>query len=223
MKLEDVTLISVCGDEKFLDQIIKAADICSQNVNFGATKILSNIEIQCEYEVVKIPRLDKLAYSKFMMYELRKYVTTEFCLTFQGDGFIINPHLWNNEFLDYDYIGAPWVNEKYNNVGNGGFSLRSQKFLQAAETLEYNSKIQFQNHVPAGELITPEDWFICNYNFNAMKKMGVNFSNINIAYKFAVEHPSIHKFFDRNNLKTYNSFGFHGHFNKAAMKLLESN
>ena len=24
------------------------------------------------------------------------------------DGHIVNPHLWTNEFLKYDYIGAPW-------------------------------------------------------------------------------------------------------------------
>jgi hypothetical protein len=223
MKLNNITLISVCGDERFIDNIIKAANLCNKHFNFYATKILSNIPIKCNYDIVEIPKLDKLQYSQFMMYELRKYVDTEFCLTFQGDGFIINSDLWTDEFLKYDYIGAPWLNEKYNNVGNGGFSLRSQKFLQSAETLEYNSSIQFQSHIPAGQLITPEDWFVCNYSYAQMKNMGVKFADIHTAYRFSVEHPSYAKLYDRHDLSSYKSFGFHGDFNVAAMKLLEKN
>lgn len=222
INLPQITLVAICGNEKFLNGTIRAAKVCAKHINFGALKILSNINTEVDgIDIIKIKELDQEAYSRFSMYELDSYIDTEYCLTFQWDGFVVNPNLWNNKFLDYDYIGAPWLNEKYNNVGNGGFSLRSQKFMQAAKTLEYNNKIQFQPHIPAGQLITPEDWFVCNYSYDNMINMGVKFADVNTAYTFSVEHPSINKFYNRNDINTYRSFGFHGSFNTAAMKLLE--
>lgn len=222
LSLPDITLTSVCGNPKFLVGIIRAARCCMKNIDFGKIRILSNVEIKIpDIEIVKIPSLDKEQYCNFCLYELPKYIDTEYCLTFQGDGFVINTDFWTDEFLDYDYIGAPWTQEVLNNVGNGGFSLRSKKFLYSAKTLEYNSKIQFQSHIPAGELVTPEDWFVCCYSYKKMVAMGVKFPSISLAYQFAVEHPSQYKSYDRFDISTYNSFGFHGDFNKAAMSLLE--
>lgn len=223
INLDNITLISVCGDARFLIGIIKAAKHCMKSVNFKNVKILSNTVVKTEdIEIIQIPSLNQEQYCKFCLYELPKYVNTDFCLTFQGDGFIINPSLWNNDFLNYDYIGAPWIHEVINQVGNGGFSLRSQKFLYSANKLEYNSKIQFQVNIPAGQLVTPEDWFTCCYSYHDMINMGVKFADFDTAYKFSVEHPSQYKMYDRFDLSTYNSFGFHGVFNKAAMgQLLE--
>jgi hypothetical protein len=220
--LKDITLVSVCGNAAFLLDIIKAAKYSMEHINFGKVKILSNVETSIEgIEIIKIPSLDKLQYSLFCLYELPKYVDTEYCLTFQGDGFVINPNLWKSEFLEYDYIGAPWTSKEINQVGNGGFSLRSQKFLHSAKTLEYNSRIQFQKHIPAGQLITPEDWFVCCYSYESMINMGVKFPNMDLAYEFSVEHPSLIKRYNYYDLSTYKSFGFHGSFNLAAMQLLE--
>lgn len=222
LNLTNITLISVCGDQKFLIGIIKAAQHCMKYADFKAVKILSNVIVSIpNIEIIKIPSLNKEQYSIFSLYELYKYVDTDFCLTFQGDGFIINPNAWSNNFLNYDYIGAPWMHKVVNQVGNGGFSLRNQKFMHSAKTLEYNSKIQFQPHIPAGKLVTPEDWFACCYSYKTMINLGVKFADFDTAYKFSVEHPAPHKKYDRYNIMTYNSFGFHGSFNVAAMNLLE--
>jgi hypothetical protein len=222
ISLDNVTLISVCGDIKFLLKIIKAAKYCMKQVNFAKVKILSNMVVHNnDIEIIKIPRLNQEQYSHFCLYELPKYVETDYCLTFQGDGFIINSNLWNPQFLDYDYIGAPWTTKARNQVGNGGFSLRSQKFLHSAKTLEYNSKIQFIKDIKPGQLVTPEDWFVCCYSYDEMTSMGVKFPDIKLAYEFSVEHPSNIKNYDRYDVNTYNSFGFHGSFNFGAMKLLE--
>jgi hypothetical protein len=223
LNLKDVTLVSICGNEHFLQKTIDAAQFCLKDIEFKETIILSNKEFKLDnIKCIKINSLNKEEYSHFCLYELPKYIETEYCLTFQWDGFIINPSLWTEEFYSYDYIGAPWIGNKNNNVGNGGFSLRSQKFLQSAKTLSYNSKIQFQPHVPAGELVTPEDWFVCNHEYETMRNLGVKFADVSLAYKFSVEHPSIFKFFNRQDVSTYNSFGFHGQFNVAAMALLEN-
>lgn len=43
-----------------------------------------------------------------MVYELGDYIETDFVMLVHYDGFIVHPELWRDEFLDYDYIGAPW-------------------------------------------------------------------------------------------------------------------
>lgn len=223
LSLPDITLVSVCGNSKFLVGIIKAARQCMKNTDFGKIKILSNIYTTLDnIEIVKIPQLNQEEYSRFCLYELPNYIDTDFCLTFQGDGFIIDHNFWTDDFLQYDYIGAPWTSGKNNRVGNGGFSLRSKKFLQSAKTLEYNSKIQFQSNIPAGVLVTPEDWFACCYKYETMINMGIKFADINTAYNFSVEHPSRIKNYNTHDLSSYKSFGFHGSFNVAAMSLLET-
>ena len=72
-----------------------------------------------------------------------QYIPSEIFLIFQTDTFIIeeNKELIN-EFLEYDYVGAPWGEtylpeysiHEYNAVGNGGLSLRKKsKMLQILE------------------------------------------------------------------------------------------
>lgn len=70
-----------------------------------------------DVEFVKISKLtSNNDYGKIIFDILPKYITDDFVLVFQWDGFILNPSNWFDSFLDYDYIGAP-----YNNwVGNGG-------------------------------------------------------------------------------------------------------
>jgi len=220
--LENITLISVCGDSRYLIYTIKAALKCMEGISFKSVKILSNILVSCTsgIEIVKIDRLNQEQYSHFCLYELMNYVDTEYVLNFQWDGFVINPQLWNDEFLQFDYIGAPWIDLEHKNVGNGGFSLRSQRFLHSASKLTYNKNIQFQNHTNE-QLVTPEDWFVCAYSHDKMVDMGVKFADMKLAYTFSVEHPSIHHRYNRFDLATYKSFGFHGAFNAAAMNTLK--
>jgi hypothetical protein len=72
-------------------------------------------------------------YSRFMLKGLQGYVKTSHVLTVQWDGYVINPHAWQDQFLDYDYLGAPWPRKSGLWVGNGGFSLRSAKLLAALQ------------------------------------------------------------------------------------------
>ena len=48
------------------------------------------------------------------------------------DGYGVNGGAWTDEFLEYDYIGAPWLWwPDGENVGNGGFTLRSRRLYDA--------------------------------------------------------------------------------------------
>ena len=92
--------------------------------------------------------IDYLGYSLFMMHSLYAFIETDYCLIVQDDGWVLNGKNFKPEYYDYDYIGAPshcafgdgnlylkfsWTQatEPVKVVQNGGFSLRSKRFLEA--------------------------------------------------------------------------------------------
>lgn len=148
LQLPDVTLIAATSTEA--DETQAALLHCAGYANFGAVKMLIlGSELprsrHAGVEYVTIPSTEFLGYQgyqRFMIEELNAYVETGHCLVVQADGFICDPSRWRDQFLGYDYIGAPWpeciadydgwvVRLDRNRVGNGGFSLRSKKLLEA--------------------------------------------------------------------------------------------
>jgi len=78
-----------------------------------------------------------------------QYIPTETFLIFQTDTLIIEKYKeMINEFLEYDYVGAPWSEtylpefglHEYNAVGNGGLSLRKKSKM--LEILEKNKETE---------------------------------------------------------------------------------
>jgi Flp pilus assembly protein TadD len=71
-------------------------------------------------------------YSQFVLASLLDHVDTPHVLLVQWDGYALNPEAWRGDFLDCDYIGAKWFwAPEGQRVGNGGFSLRSHRLLEA--------------------------------------------------------------------------------------------
>jgi hypothetical protein len=131
--------------------------------------------------------------SNFTFVDLPKLITTDYCLNIHDDGFVINPHLWTNDFLNYDYIGAPWKNYgQRNRVGNGGFVLRSNKFIQLTKYLHHRP-----NRHDDGELcIDYYDYFISK---------GCKYAPLELAAKFSLESKIPECEYNLDNC-----FGFHG-------------
>lgn len=109
-----------------------------------------------------------------MVKELYKYVDTDFVLCTQWDAFVLNYKAWSEEFLSYDYIGAPWWFNDENNVGNGGFSLRSKKFINEA------SRLPLKN-------FNPEDVVLCRTYKHLLSIHGIKFAPEHTASKFSFE------------------------------------
>ena len=128
------------------------------------------------------------AYSAFMIKGLAAQVSSSHALIVQWDGFVLNPGAWRNEFLAFDYIGAPWnhIPEPWS-VGNGGFSLRSLRLLQALQD-------------PAIEPGHPEDICICKTYRAALEAKSMRFAPPALAAQFAVEDGPLSPLV----------FGFHG-------------
>lgn len=88
-----------------------------------------------------IDNYNTLLLSPFLYY---KYLDFEFILIYQLDAFVFRDELtlWCEK--KFDYIGAPWFfhnSNKYNAVGNGGFSLRKTK-SHFKIALNYNKQQQ---------------------------------------------------------------------------------
>jgi len=209
LTLPKVTLIAVSSVEILGTEL--ALRISSHDIEFSAIKFLSSedwVPSDPKIQMIKIPPLDFLGYSRFILQDLVHYVDTPFCLVVQADGFVLNANRWRDEFLNYDYIGAPWpldlrmqpgniaLNLTKNSVGNGGFSLRSRNLLIEAAKIDFDS------------LTTPsksEDLIICHFLYEQMLAKGMKFPSPHLAAAFAVESQTASYGY---NPKT--SFGFHG-------------
>lgn len=209
-KLENVTLISITSID--IGSAANALLISSEHCDFAKIKLLSPSKpenLHSSIEHITIPPIDFIGYSKFMIEELHRFVDTEFCLIVQADGFIINPSIWSKQFLEYDYIGAPWPDEVGvhnasfdrmemggNRVGNGGFSLRSKKLLDVCSQIQFD-----QLDLP----IKSEDLIVCHYLYNEMLDAGIKFAPLDIAKKFSIE-----LWIENQSDNLASSFGFHG-------------
>jgi hypothetical protein len=178
-----------------------------ENRNIPAAKILLKEQTELfkpdKTLLITDPKITSpQTYSDFCLEELPSLITTDFVLIIQLDGYILNMDAWEDDFLNYDYIGAPWhavlknvnrtdVQDSKYLVGNGGFSLRSKKFLQESKILREanSSEDMFEN---------AEDHYLCVQHGDYMRNK-CKFAPIEIADKFSVEH----------GLYNY-QFGFHG-------------
>jgi Protein of unknown function (DUF5672) len=72
------------------------------------------------------PTVDAL--SHYIAFEAMREPKTEHIMFLEWDGGVADPTLWRDQFLAYDYIGAPWPWwHDGMRVGNGGFSIRSRR------------------------------------------------------------------------------------------------
>lgn len=213
--LPNVTLICVTSVK--IEESIKSLIHCANLINFKKVKFVTHLDIQINsVEVEKCRYLTSIeAYSHYMIYDLYKHIDTEFCLIIQHDGFIINPHLWRNEYLKYDYIGAPWKvrndcyldpNGNHIRVGNGGFSLRSQKLLNTPnhEHIPFASTMHGDYYKHLNHFSKNEDNIICVHNHELYEKHGNIFAPFEIALTFSKETSLP----ENENLDT---FGVHGY------------
>lgn len=146
---------------------------------------------------IKIEPIHSLnEYGRVIFEQLIEVTKREHVLIFQWDGFPIYPNKWSDDFLNYDYIGAPWPHHPLTPVGNGGFSLRSKNLLQTLKDLRIN--IDLSNPFPQ-----LEDAIICIHNKSILEERGISFAPVNIATKFSYENGPLNK----------NVFGFHGPHN----------
>ena len=120
---------------------------------------------------------DKSHYDRFCSIELHTIFNTPHALVCQLDGYPVHWSSWNDDFLKYDYVGAPWPQAwvpEGCRVGNGGLSLRSRRLCLALSNEPW---------VPMSD-----DVFICQHAAEKMRSLGMNYAPPSVAARFSVEH-----------------------------------
>jgi hypothetical protein len=198
LNLHDVTL--VCIDTRHTAQALQALQACMAQADFAEVLFFCTAEAASDgvnrpgIRHIPIEPLRSIGdYSRFMLKELGKHVRSEHALCIQWDGYLTHPEHWTPDFLQWDYIGAPWVyKDRPSEVGNGGFSLRSRALLQATMALPWDSH-------------EPEDAAICRTMRPALEQQfGLKFAPLAVAERFSHEYGP-----------TKETFGFHGLHNFA--------
>lgn len=136
MKLQLPNVTAVCADCVGTERAIDALEHTKRLVDYGAVKYFTSLET--DYPHIKIKHLDHNGYSAFMLKELWKYIDTTHVQVIQHDGWVLNPAKWDPAWLQYDYIGAIWLQATQNDAlacGAGGFSLRSRKLTRLTSEL----------------------------------------------------------------------------------------
>jgi len=196
LNLDNITLLSYNNVNPL--QSVKALLYSSKKIKFARMVLVSNKKpekIPPEIEWIPTKGTSHKDSCEFPYKELPNIIKTEYYLGIHDDGFVINPHLWDNNWFNYDYIGAPWKNYgQINRVGNGGFVFKSNKFIQLTKHLQYRG--------------THDDGELTNDYYHFFTKCGCKYAPVEIAMKFSLESRIPECDYDINNC-----FGFHGRGN----------
>lgn len=199
LKLPDVTLVMIETRELKLAKM--AIEDCLRVAEFGDVLILTNKPeefsgLNCNPRFVLIEDWpDKVGWCRSSWFDVPPHVYTRQTLNIQWDSWIWDPAKWRDEFLEYDFIGAPWWYKDWKNVGNTGFCLKSKRLIQYI----YDRRLQFPCDTSA------EDDLLCRKYRPKLENAGFIWAPEKIAYDFAFEcvQPA----------PGSRQFGFHAMFN----------
>ncbi|HLX29247.1 MAG TPA: DUF5672 family protein [Casimicrobiaceae bacterium] len=196
LELPGVTL--ACVDTRNHALALRAIDRSIRDIRFARALFLTDaiparVEVPDGVDVQAIaPLASRDDYSRFVLKTLVRHIDTPHVLLIQWDGYVVNAGAFEPAFLDCDYIGAKWYwFDDALRVGNGGFSLRSKRLLDALQD-------------PRIELVDAEDVTIGrSYRPLLESAYGIRFASEALADRFAFEaaYPA------------GMPFGFHGLYN----------
>jgi len=195
-QLPNVALVAV-GTEAFFGPTVLAVLESLKHVAPAETILFSDVDYEFAAPNARTVKIDairtKEQYSEFVIKKMLDYIpeSISHILVIQHDGYVLDGNAWRDEFLQYDYIGAPWDYKDSRNVGNGGFSLRSRWLMFCVQ------------NDPFITVLTPEDEIICRlYRHYLEQKYAVKFAPEQLAHKFSFEQHA----------PTQPTLGFHAHF-----------
>tara|TARA_Y100000310_G_C20448450_1_gene699556 strand:+ start:131 stop:898 length:768 start_codon:yes stop_codon:yes gene_type:complete len=237
LDLNNVTLACIDDVDPALASMIMHS--LAARINFADVKLFSSKDEG--YVTHKINPINSLIdYSVFAVREMHNYINSDFVMTIQRDGYPINLSAWHDEYLNYDYVGAPWNWASGREVhcpigqcvGNGGFSIRSKKLMldaaECAAEYDYNGEMRAvqdkHNHARTPEqekenthntgdwpyVEVPEDVYVCRVLHDELISKGCKFAPVELASYFSIENQVYH-----------NQFGFHGALTLKINKKIE--
>jgi len=149
----------------FGDAVLVTSDDFSERLKLDSLTNVRNVVIPAFKDIQE--------HDAWVLKKLPDLINTEFYMTVQPDGYIINGSAWSDEFLKYDLIGAPWFWD--NVVGNMAFCIRSTKLGKELQSDEYPETF-------------PMDVNVCRKYREALEKKGFTWAPAELASKFSVEN-----------------------------------
>ncbi len=210
IQIPDVTLLAVSSIE--IPETIASLQKSCEKINFGSVKLISHEKPHNLPETILFEKCSKINnimdFNYYAFYYLTNHIKTSHCLLVHADSWIIHPEMWDDEWLKWDYIGAPWPwkNDAYIShdtgehvqVGNGGFSLRSKKILDIPS--------QYKLPLLQEQGFYNEDGNLAVYHRSKMLSLGVKYAPLAVASKFSYENSIP----ENEGMQT---FGFHKNMN----------
>lgn len=194
LKLPKVTLITLSSIK--IEETINSLKYSMKGIDFGEVVFVTHKKINLDKDGIKVynvPKINYEGFSKLAVYDLPKWVKTDYMIMVAWDSAIINPEQWTDEFLEYDWVGPLWTtqHEYYDKNGNqvrvgNGNSLRSQKLIRMASELNLPWKPFTNNgkHKPGYW----EDSWICVKNRHIYETHGCKFAPIELAARWGHEN-----------------------------------
>lgn len=131
---------------------------------------------------------DRVEREKLLIFHMHEFFDTSHCLHVEHDARIANPLAWRDEWLQYDFIGAPWPYpydedgfppcNATNCVGNYGFALISRRFCKAVASVAQ----------PTDREARISDAYICRTLRPALEDLGIKFAPEEVAERFSCEN-----------------------------------
>lgn len=193
INLKDISLVAVATQD--VEETVEAIEYSLKEMSFERVQLIANYNPKPDskdYEFIKIDSFSDVGeWGKFVVFDLYKFITTKHIVLIHADGFIVNPSSWDNEFLKYDYIGAPWpmptddfsFRDYYGNIIRQGNSVS----LRSYEILKLPSELNLKWDADAGYF--HEDGFLCAVKRHILIENGIEFAPLDIACKFSHETP----------------------------------
>jgi hypothetical protein len=197
LRLPNVTLVMIDGTCPALAKL--ALQDTLDLVDCGDVLVCSPTDLGVPRWIKTPSWNDSAGPCAFMWYQLPFLMRTDFALTISWDNWVIDSSMWTDEFLRYDYIGAPWHYDDGRNVGTGGWlSRRLLTFLAA-------HKVEFPILHPSIPFYHPSDWLVSRHYRPYLEQRGFRWPSEQLASRFMFEttRPSA----------TSRHFMFHDAFN----------
>jgi hypothetical protein len=186
-----ITLLAPTGDN--IPTTIQALEKCYKAMEFASIKLVThekpkNLPHYITFEPSSFVMDTYKKYNEYVFRELGKHVDTSHCLLVQYDSWILRPELWDDAWLEWDYIGAPWPIKENSyiantgervRVGNGGFSLRSKRLLDIPKAYDL-PLMQEQGYYN-------EDGNVTCYHRRELLALGIKYAPIEVAARFSHE------------------------------------
>jgi hypothetical protein len=192
LQLPNITLAAMTSVN--VNATIKALKYSMREIDFGEAILITHRKpLSLLFSGIRYRHIEKIrdidAFNYNIIYRLHEYIKTDYLLLVHYDGFVVNPKMWRDEFLHYDYIGSPWPlptdDRAYRDIHGNICRVGNSVSIRSKRLLEYPAKTAIPFEANLG--LYNEDGFICCKNRHLFEAAGMTFAPLELAVYFGHE------------------------------------